>query len=95
MSHVLVIAKDAVIRNTLATRLSHELVTEAVTAPAEAKRRLHVQYFDLVSYDAESLPAERARTFKLLAKLAHKRPDIRVIKPKSMKYPYAGPRVWC
>ena len=40
MSHVLVIAKDAVIRNTLATQLSHELVTEAVTAPDEAKRRL-------------------------------------------------------
>lgn len=54
MSHVPVIAKDAVIRNTLATRLSHELVTEAVTAPAEAKRRLHVQYFALVIYDAES-----------------------------------------
>ena len=53
MSHVLVIAKDAVIRNTRATRLSHELVTEAVTTADEAKRRLHVQYFDLVIYDAK------------------------------------------
>ena len=59
MSHVLVIAKDAVIRNTLATRLSHELVTEAVTAPDEAKRRLHVQYFDLVIYDAEQSLCQR------------------------------------
>ena len=79
MIHVLVIAKDPGMRNTLATRLPNELVTEAVSAPDEAKQRLHVQNFDLVIYDAESLPSERAKTLKLLAKLAHKRPEIRVI----------------
>ena len=77
MTHVLVIAKDPDIRNTL--RLPNELVTEAVSAPDEAKRRLHAQNFDLIIYDAESLPSERAKSLKLLAKLARKRPEIRVI----------------
>ena len=40
MTHVLVIAKDAGIANSLATRLPNELVTETVTAPDEAKQRL-------------------------------------------------------
>ena len=66
MSHVLVIAKDAVIRNTRATRLSHELVTEAVTAPDEAKRRLHVQYFDLVIYDARVFASGTGKNFQAL-----------------------------
>src|SRR5678815_342161 len=79
MIHVLVIAKDAGIANSLATRLPNELVTEATSAPDEAKLRLHLQNFDLVIYDAESLPAERAKTLKFLAKLAHKRPETRVI----------------
>ena len=95
MSHVLVIAKDAVIRNTLATRLSHELVTEAVTAPAEAKRRLHVNTSISLSMMQSLCQRNGQKLSSLLAKLAHKRPDNRVIKPKSMKYPYAGPRVSC
>jgi hypothetical protein len=47
MFHVLVIAKDADIRNTLATRLPNELLTEAVSVPDEAKQRLYAQNFDL------------------------------------------------
>ena len=34
---------------------------------------------DLVIYDAASLPSERAKTLKLLAKLYHKRPETRVL----------------
>ncbi len=79
MTSVLVIAKDAGISNALATRLANELVTESVSSPDEAKQRLHGQNFELVIYDADSLPSERAKALQLLAKLAHKRPEIRVI----------------
>ena len=66
MTHVLVIAKDAAIANSLATRLPNELVTETVSSSEEAKERLHAQNFDLVIYDAESLPSQRAKTLQLL-----------------------------
>jgi DNA-binding NtrC family response regulator len=79
MANVLVITKDVGIGNTLATRLPNELVTESVSSPGQAKERLHAQNFDLVIYDADSLPSERAKTFQLLGKLAHKQRQTRVI----------------
>ena len=79
MTHVLVIAKDAAIANSLATRLPNQVTTEAVSSPDEAKERFHCQHFDLVIYDAESLPSHRAKTLQLLAKRAHKHLGVRVI----------------
>ena len=66
MTHVLVIAKDAAIANSLATRLPNQVTAEAVSSPDEAKERFHCQHFDLVIYDAESLPSHRAKTLQLL-----------------------------
>jgi DNA-binding NtrC family response regulator len=79
MTDVLIIAKDPAIANSLATRLPNELATEAVSSPDEAKEKLHARKFDLVIYDAESLPSQRTKTLQLLAKLAHRHPAIRVI----------------
>jgi DNA-binding NtrC family response regulator len=79
MTHVLVIAKDPAIANSLATRLPNELVTEAVSSLDQAKEKLHARKFDLVIYDADSVASQRAKTLQLMAKLARKRPDTRAI----------------
>jgi len=79
MTHVLVIAKDTAIANSLATRLPNEVATEAVSSAEQAKQRLHGRHVDLIVYDAESLPADRAKTLQLLAKRARKQPGLRVI----------------
>ena len=76
---VLVIARGAGISNILSSRLPNELATESVSSPDEAKERLHARNFDLVIYDVDSLPAQRAKTLELLAKLANKRSETRVI----------------
>ena len=89
MTHVLVIAKDAAIANSLATRLPNQVTTEAVSSPDEAKERFHCQDFDLVIYDAESLPSHRAKTLQLLAKRAHKHPGVRVIVVADNQPPHA------
>jgi DNA-binding NtrC family response regulator len=79
MTKVLVIAKDPAIANSLATQLPNELVTEAVSSSDEAKEKLLARKFDLIIYDADSVPSQRAKTLQLLAKLARKRPETRAI----------------
>ena len=79
MTKVLVIAKDPAIAKSLAARLPNELATEAATSSDEAKEKLHARKFDLIIYDADSVPSQRAKTLQLLAKLARKRPETRTI----------------
>ena len=45
----------------------------------QAKEKLHARKFDLIIYDADSVPSQRAKTLQLLAKLARKRPETRAI----------------
>jgi two-component system, NtrC family, response regulator AtoC len=79
MSHVLVIASDTGIADTLATRLGDELVAQSVSSPEQAKEKLQTQNFDLVLYNADPLPSQRAKILQLLAKLAHKRAETKVL----------------
>ena len=79
MTHVLVIAKDAAIANSLATRLPNQVTAERCLHQTKRRRDSHCQHFDLVIYDAESLPSHRAKTLQLLAKRAHKHLGVRVI----------------
>ena len=55
------------------------MATEAVSSAEQAKQRLHGRHVDLIVYDAESPPADRAKTLQLLAKRARKQPGLRVI----------------
>ena len=79
MSQVLVIEKEANISNILATRLADDLATESAPSSDQAKEKLHARKFDLVIYDAGSLPSERERTLQLLLKLTQKQAGTRVI----------------
>lgn len=79
MTNVLIIAKDAAIANSLGIRIPNELMIETVCSPDEAREKLRARRFDLAIYDADSLPSEREKTLQLLAKLAHKRPETRII----------------
>jgi len=79
MSHVLVIARDTAIADTLAAGLGNDLVTLSVASSEQAKETLQTQNFDLILYDADHLPSQRAKILHLLAKLAHKRAETKVL----------------
>ena len=78
MANALIIEKDAAIRNALATRFANELFTESVSSIDRAKERLHAQKFDLIIYDADFVPSERAITLQLFEKLTRKHPSTNV-----------------
>jgi two-component system NtrC family response regulator len=79
MSHVLVIARDTAIADTLAFGLGNELVTLSVASSEQAKEKLQTQNFALIVYDADPLPSQRAKILSLLAKLARKRAEMKVL----------------
>ena len=79
MANALIIEKDAAIRNALVNRFANELFIESVSSIDRAKERLHAQKFDLIIYDADFVPSERARTLQIFEKLTRKHPSTNVL----------------
>jgi DNA-binding NtrC family response regulator len=94
MANVLVIEKEAVIRDALLTRFPNELVAESLSSVNRIKERLHDQKFDLIVCNTDFLPSERTKTFRLLEKQARKFPQTKVIIVSSLEELYEPGAVW-
>jgi DNA-binding NtrC family response regulator len=79
MANVLVIAKETEVCSVLAARFPNQAVVETLSAIDRVKERLHDQKFDLIVFDADFLPSERMKTFRLLEKQTRKFPQTKVV----------------
>jgi DNA-binding NtrC family response regulator len=79
MANVLVIAKEMEVCSALAARFPNQAVVETLSSIDRVKERLHDQKFDLIVFDADFLPSERMKTFRLLEKQTRKFPQTKVV----------------
>jgi DNA-binding NtrC family response regulator len=79
MAKVLVIEKETEICSALAARFPNEAVVESLSSIDRVKERLHDQKFDLIVFDADFLPSERMKTFRLLEKQTRKFTQTKVV----------------
>ena len=79
MANVLVIEKETEVCSALAARFPNEAVVESLSSIDRVKERLHDQKFDLIVFDADFLPSERMKTFRLLEKQTRKFPQTKVV----------------